>query len=95
MELSQFDIEYMLRTVIKRQALADFMSEFSHRPAVAEEVEGNEVTKWKLYVDGSTIENGSRAEIMLISPEGHKITAPTHFKFKASNNEADREALIT
>lgn len=59
------------------------------------EVEGNEVTRWKLYVDGSHNENGSGAGIMLISPEGHKIIATARFKFKALNNEAEYEALIT
>lgn len=31
---------------------------------------------------------------MLISLEGHKITAAVWFKFKASNNEAKYETLI-
>ena len=38
--------------------------------------------------------NGSRAGMMLISPEGHKIYYAIHFGFKASNNEAEYEALI-
>ena len=32
--------------------------------------------------------------MMLISPEGHKIHCALHFKFKASNNEAEYKALI-
>ena len=32
-----------------------------------------ETQQWTLYVDGISNENGSRAGIILISPEGHKI----------------------
>ena len=31
---------------------------------------------------------------MLISPKGHKITCALKFGFKASNNEAEYEALL-
>ena len=62
----------MLRTAIKGQALADFLAEFSHRPASTSSEE-TEVTRWKLYVDGASSENGSGVGILLISPEGHKI----------------------
>ncbi|XP_024019781.1 uncharacterized protein LOC112091140 [Morus notabilis] len=92
-ELSQFDIKDVLRTAIKGQALADFLAEFSHRPTPTPSEE-TEITKWKLYVDGASSENGSRAGVLLISPKGHKITSAVRFKFKASNNEAEYEALI-
>ena len=32
--------------------------------------------------------------MMLISPKGHNIHCAIHFGFKASNNEAEYEALI-
>ncbi|XP_024026071.1 uncharacterized protein K02A2.6-like [Morus notabilis] len=54
----------------------------------------DEVTKWKLYVDGASSENGSGAGVLLISPECHKITSAVRFKFKASNKDAEYEALI-
>ncbi|XP_024028364.1 uncharacterized protein LOC112093682 [Morus notabilis] len=92
-ELSQFDIKYVPRTAINGQALADFLAEFSHRPAPTASGEV-EVTKWKIYVDGASSENGSGAGVLLISPEGYKITSVVRFKFKASNNEAEYEALI-
>lgn len=76
---------------MKGHALADFMAELSLRPAVAvmEGEDGNKEVKWKLYLDESTNENGLGARIMLISPEGYKITAAIRFKLKASNNEAE------
>ncbi|XP_024024279.1 uncharacterized protein LOC112092414 [Morus notabilis] len=92
-ELSQFDIKYVPRTAIKGQALANFLAEFSHRLALTTP-EGVETTEWKLYVDGASSESGSGVDVLLISPEGHKITSAVRFKFKASNNKAEYEALI-
>ncbi|XP_024033075.1 uncharacterized protein LOC112095387 [Morus notabilis] len=83
----------MPRTAIKGQAVADFLAEFSHRPTYTPSEE-TEIARWKLYVDGASSENGSGAGILLISPEGHKITSAVRFKFRASNNEAEYEALI-
>ncbi|XP_024032295.1 uncharacterized protein LOC112094829 [Morus notabilis] len=78
---------------IKGQALADFLAEFSHRRTTDTDEEVNEI-RWKLYVDGASNETGSGADVMLISPDGHKITSAVRFIFKASNNEAEYEALI-
>ena len=50
--------------------------------------------KWELYVDGSSNEGGSGAGLILISPEGHQMHCALRFGFKASNNEAEYEALI-
>ena len=49
---------------------------------------------WKVFVDGSSNENGSGAGIILISPEGHRFHSVLRFGFKASNNEAEYEALL-
>ena len=53
-----------------------------------------EPPKWKLYLDGSSNENGSGAGLMLISPENHRISSALRFTFKASNNEAENEDLL-
>ena len=45
-------------------------------------------------MDGASNDIGSGANMMLISPEGHKILCAIRFGFKASNNEAKYEALI-
>ena len=39
-------------------------------------------------------ESGSRAGRMLISPENHHISSALRFTFRASNNEAEYEALL-
>ena len=45
-------------------------------------------------VDGSSNENGSGAGIILISPEGHRFHTTLRLRFKASNNEAEYEAIL-
>ncbi|KAL0420576.1 UNVERIFIED_CONTAM: hypothetical protein Slati_3080500 [Sesamum latifolium] len=49
-ELSEYDISYLPRTIIKAQALADFVSEVAGAPP--EETPRDE--KWLLHVDGSS-----------------------------------------
>ena len=53
-----------------------------------------DIEQWTLYVDGASNDIGFGAGIMLISPKGHKIHCALGFGFKASNNEAEYEALI-
>ncbi|XP_074377472.1 uncharacterized protein LOC141718993 [Apium graveolens] len=50
---------------------------------------------WKLYVDGSSTTERSGAELILISPEGFTIQQEITFAFKATNNQAEYEALIS
>ena len=45
-------------------------------------------------MDDSSNDTGSRASMMLISPEGHKIHYIVRFGFKASNNKAEYKAQI-
>ena len=49
---------------------------------------------WKLYVDGSSNENGSGVGIILITPAGSRFHFALRFSFKASNNEVEYEALL-
>ncbi|XP_022853744.1 uncharacterized protein LOC111375176 [Olea europaea var. sylvestris] len=89
-ELGQFDIKYTPRSSIKGQALTDFVSEFCNVPIK----ELQEETPWRFYVDGSSTGERSGASVVLISPI-HRIFYETlPFDFKASNNEAEYEALI-
>ena len=97
-ELSQFEIKFHPRPAIKGQALADSIAEFSHapdeRPEVAPGPSVPEITRWGLYVDRSSNDGGSGADLILINPEGHRMPCALRFEFKASNNEAEYEALI-
>ena len=89
-ELNAFDITYEPRKAIKGQALADFVAELT-RPIL----EGVQPSSWKLFVDGSSTQNGCGAGIICTSPEGDVHEYALRFKFQASNNEAEYEALLT
>ncbi|XP_059670727.1 uncharacterized protein LOC132316237 [Cornus florida] len=49
---------------------------------------------WDLFVDGSSTAQASGAGLALVSLEGENIQYALRFGFKATNNEAEYEALI-
>lgn len=96
--MRQFDIQYHPRTVIKGQALADFVAEFTE-PIIHESINTRpsgkaEAPSWRLYVDGSSNDQHSGEGIILISPDGHKFHSVVRFGFTTSNNEVEYEALL-
>ena len=88
----------MIRPAIKGQALANCIAEFTNpddkRPEEALTIPTTKIPKWGLYVDGSSNEGGSGVGLILVSPEGHQMHCALRFRFKASNNKAEYEALI-
>ncbi|XP_068503750.1 uncharacterized protein [Phaseolus vulgaris] len=89
-ELSEFDIRYEPRGPIKGQVFADFVVELSSGAAPSEV----SVFRWVLSVDGSSNQQGSGAGVILEGPNGVLIEQSLRFAFKASNNQAEYEALI-
>ncbi|GAU47095.1 hypothetical protein TSUD_369280 [Trifolium subterraneum] len=78
----------MSRGAIKSQALADFMLELTNPPSE------NDPQPWTLSVDDSSNLRGSGTGVVLEGPEGVLIEQSLRFAFKASNNQAEYEALI-
>ncbi|KAL0391118.1 UNVERIFIED_CONTAM: hypothetical protein Scaly_0468900 [Sesamum calycinum] len=72
------------------QVLVDFVSEMIG--TTQEEVP--EERPWLLYVDGSSTAQGSGAGQVITSPQGEDMEFAIKFDFKASNNEAEYEALV-
>ncbi|GFZ01910.1 hypothetical protein Acr_15g0005190 [Actinidia rufa] len=91
-ELSQFDIQYRPRLAVKGQAMADFIAEFTYPTNHRDDDPAH--SQWILNVDGSSTNTSSGAGIILVTPEGHKLEYAIRFKFPASNNEAEYEALL-
>ncbi|KAL0439953.1 UNVERIFIED_CONTAM: hypothetical protein Slati_2478300 [Sesamum latifolium] len=89
-ELSEYDISYLPRTTIKAQALADFISEMTEMTIK----DASQDQKWLLHVDGSSTAQGSGAGIIITTPQGEDLEFTIKFNFKASNNEAEYEALV-
>ena len=100
MELSEYDLSYVLRTVIKSQQLADFITDFSTNEYMQAEKEMLSISKgldkqqWNLEVDGSSNQRGNRLGIVLTSLEGNHIVRAIRYGFKTTNNEAEYEALL-
>ncbi|KAL0462549.1 UNVERIFIED_CONTAM: hypothetical protein Slati_0142500 [Sesamum latifolium] len=90
MELSEYDISYLPRTTIKAQALADFILEMTEMTVK----DASQDQKWLLHVDGSSTAQGSGADIVITTPQGEDLEFAIKFGFKASNNEAEYEALV-
>jgi len=92
-ELAPYGINYEPRRAIKAQALADFIVECSTRYPQQGQPD-TPLTAWTLYVDGSTTSGGSGAGVIVVSPIGRVHKQALKFLFKASNNEAEYEALL-
>ena len=94
-ELSEFNIRYKPKTVIKGQILADFVMEFTSAELVKTTQTTLDLPIWRLSVDEAANAQGSGVGLILTSPEGIDIEYMLRFKFRASNNEAEYEAVIT
>ncbi|GJY01909.1 reverse transcriptase domain-containing protein [Tanacetum coccineum] len=95
-ELEGYDIQYRPRTSIKGQILADFIVERPDEESPDEPMaEPEELPEpWTLFTDGSSCIDGSGAGLILTNPEGVEFTYAMRFRFEATNNEAEYEALI-
>ncbi|XP_057444393.1 uncharacterized protein LOC130736597 [Lotus japonicus] len=85
---SKFGISFEKKGQVKAQALIDFVNEMSP------EEKDDEPGEWSLSVDGSSNVKGSGAGVILEGPGGVTIEQSLKFDFKASNNQAEYEAII-
>ncbi|RDX65529.1 hypothetical protein CR513_55807, partial [Mucuna pruriens] len=88
-QLLEFDISFEQRGHVKAQALANFITELT-----PEGPPTDSKGEWYLLVDGSTNQSGSGAWVILEGPDGILIEQSLHFDFRASNNQAEYEALL-
>ena len=91
---------------IKSQALADFIVEFTHDVALELEVTRPEVgapkkqdheddlSKWKIFVDGSSNQHGYSAGFVLQTSFGEQMENAIRMGFKATNNKAEYEVHL-
>ncbi|GJR69492.1 reverse transcriptase domain-containing protein [Tanacetum coccineum] len=95
-ELEEHDIQYRPRTSVKGQILADFIVERPEDNLEDTLMEDEEELPdpWTLFTDGSSCADGSGAGLILTNPEGMEFTYALRFRFDATNNEAEYEALI-
>ncbi|PKI53651.1 hypothetical protein CRG98_025892 [Punica granatum] len=91
---SQFGINCALRTTIKPQALADFISEATGRDAKPFEAGHPTNQPWILMTDGSSIAKATCFSCVLVPLERDSLKCAMVLTFLATNNEAKYEALI-
>ncbi|GJT70383.1 reverse transcriptase domain-containing protein [Tanacetum coccineum] len=92
----RFGIHYRPRISVKGQVLADFIlerPEEENSDVLAKEEEPL-LAQWTLFTDGSSRVDGCGAGIILTNPEGIEFMYALQYQFKATNNEAEYEALI-
>ncbi|KAM1107220.1 hypothetical protein ACFX2B_003960 [Malus domestica] len=109
LELGQYGLVFRPRTAIKGQALADLVAKFTpslgnviERPNDASEAAENALATlalsdkdfWNLHDDGASNYKGSGAGVVLVTPDGSMLKQAITLGFKASNNEAEYEALF-
>ncbi|XP_042973096.1 uncharacterized protein LOC122304898 [Carya illinoinensis] len=91
-KLSEFDIKYEPRKVIKGQAMVDFVAKFSDFSL--EKVIAPTGKPCVLFIDGSSYQTGGGMGIHLLSPDGQVRYYMVTLAFKVTNNETEYEALI-
>lgn len=91
-ELREYHLEYQPRTVINNQVLADFVAELTLPERVGETEP--DISKWKLYVDDSSIGKCNGARMIVVTPDQITLNSATQFGFRPSNNEAKYAALL-
>ena len=89
-ELSEFDVQYRPRTVVKGQIVADFITEYTQSKDSG--AEGQKL--WSIHTDGSSNQRSRGAGVVIQTPEGDKIECMIRLDFPTTNNEADYEALV-
>ncbi|GKC77586.1 reverse transcriptase domain-containing protein [Tanacetum coccineum] len=87
---------YRPRTSVKGQILADFIVERPEDDPLDTSMEAEEELPdpWTLFTNGSSCVDGSGAGLILTNLEGAEFTYALRFRFDATNNEAEYEALI-
>nr|GEV53145.1 hypothetical protein [Tanacetum cinerariifolium] len=84
------------RIIVKGQILANFIverpKEDSLNTPIEKEVELPE--PWMLFMDGSYCTEGSKARLILTNLERIEFTNALRFRFDATNNEVEYEALM-
>ena len=97
-ELSEFNIRYKSRTAVKGKVLVDFLLEFTPLNTPTLPIKTTQLAPdlpiWRLSVDGVANSQGSGVGLILTSPNGIDVEYALRFRFQASNNEAEYEAVI-
>jgi hypothetical protein len=90
-ELNEFSIDYVHRSSIQFQALADFIADWT--PGAQEEVT-KDAEAWTVFCDGSWGTFGAGATAVLVAPSKVRTCYAARLDFSCTNNIDEYEALL-
>jgi ribonuclease HI len=91
-ELNEFTIDYVHRSSIQSQALADFIADWTL--GAHEEGTGKDTEAWTVFYDGSWGTFGAGAAAVLVAPSKVKTCFAVKLDFSCTNNIAEYEELL-
>ena len=89
-KLSKFDVQYSLRTAMKGQVVADFITEFTNMEGQGAE----EHYQWSIHTNRSSNKQADRVGIVLHSLEGDETECMVCPNFHRTNNKVEYETLV-
>jgi ribonuclease HI len=91
-EPNEFSIDYVHRSLIQSQALADFIADWT--PGAQEEEASKDAEAWTVFCDGSWGISGAGATAVLVAPSKARTWYAVKLDFSCTNNIAEYEALL-
>jgi hypothetical protein len=91
-ELNEFSIDYVHRSSIQSQALADIIADWT--PVAQEEEVTKDAEAWIVFCDGSWGTFGAGAAAVLVAPSKVRTCYASRLDFSCTNNIAEYEALL-
>jgi ribonuclease HI len=91
-ELNEFSIDYVHRSSIQSQTLADFIADWT--PGAQEEETNKDAEAWTVFYDGSWGTFGAGAAAILVAPSKVRTCYAARLEFSCTNNIAEYEALL-
>jgi ribonuclease HI len=91
-EPNEFTIDYVHRSSIQSQALADFIADWT--PGAQGEEATKDAEAWTVFCDGSWGTFGAGADAVLVAPSKVRTCYAVKLDFSCTNNIAEYEALL-
>jgi ribonuclease HI len=91
-ELNEFTIDYVHRSSIQSQALANFIADWT--PGAQGEEETKDAEAWTVFCDGSWGTFDAGADAVLVAPSKFRACYAARLDFSCTNNIAEYEALL-
>jgi ribonuclease HI len=91
-ELNEFTIDYVHRSSIQSQALADFIADWT--PGAHEEEVNKDAEAWTVFCNGSWGTFGAGVAAVLVAPSKVKTCYAAKLDFSSTNNITEYEALL-